>query len=95
MKREFSNIHILIFFSQPFIQIFEYINNFLTRKFRRDREWKQPDDYEELSGFTYESAVKWITYAKEHMRIRCEDDETKKVISLISNPNRNDFLGSK
>ncbi|KAM3725697.1 Tyrosine-protein kinase [Dirofilaria immitis] len=45
----------------------------------RDVEWKQPNDIEELSGFTFEFAVKWITYAKEHMRIRCVDDETKKM----------------
>nr|CDP90743.1 Bm5314, isoform n [Brugia malayi] len=45
----------------------------------RGGEWEQPDDSKELSGFTFESAIKWITYAKEHMRIRCEDDETNKV----------------
>ncbi|EJD76073.1 immunoglobulin I-set domain-containing protein [Loa loa] len=42
-------------------------------------EWEQPDDSEELSGFTFESVVKWITYAKGHMRIRCEDDVTNKM----------------
>ncbi|VDN92528.1 unnamed protein product [Brugia pahangi] len=45
----------------------------------RGGEWEQPDDSKELSGFTFESAIKWITYAKEHMRIRCEDDEANKV----------------
>ncbi|VDP11829.1 unnamed protein product [Onchocerca flexuosa] len=60
------------------------VKDTIPRKLRllyiiRDGEWKEPDYSEELSGFTYESAVKWITYAKEHMRIRCEDDETKKM----------------
>ncbi|CAG9531660.1 unnamed protein product [Cercopithifilaria johnstoni] len=45
----------------------------------RGGDWEEPDDSEELSGFTFESAIKWITYAKEHMRIRCEDDETNKM----------------
>uniref|UniRef100_A0A0R3RUZ7 receptor protein-tyrosine kinase n=1 Tax=Elaeophora elaphi TaxID=1147741 RepID=A0A0R3RUZ7_9BILA len=45
----------------------------------KDGDWEEPDDSEELSGFTFQSAIKWITYAKEHMRIRCEDDETSKM----------------
>ncbi|KAL3982584.1 Protein tyrosine kinase family protein [Acanthocheilonema viteae] len=45
----------------------------------RGEDWEEPDDIEELSGFTFESAIKWVIYAKEHIRIRCEDDETNKM----------------
>ncbi|VDK80072.1 unnamed protein product [Litomosoides sigmodontis] len=45
----------------------------------RGGDWEELDDGEELSGFTFESAIQWKTYAKGHMRIRCEDDETNKM----------------
>uniref|UniRef100_A0A915PIB6 receptor protein-tyrosine kinase n=1 Tax=Setaria digitata TaxID=48799 RepID=A0A915PIB6_9BILA len=45
----------------------------------RGGKWMQPDDVVELTGFTYESAIKWITHAGEHLRIRCEDNDTNKI----------------
>ncbi|VBB30027.1 unnamed protein product [Acanthocheilonema viteae] len=49
----------------------------------RGEDWEEPDDIEELSGFTFESAIKWVIYAKEHIRIRCEDDETNKAFFIL------------
>ncbi|VDN03299.1 unnamed protein product [Thelazia callipaeda] len=63
------------------------INDAKPRKLRlsyvtNDEIWKQPDDVEELLGFTYESAVKWITYAGTQMQIRCQDEETSEMDSV-------------
>ncbi len=71
------------FFHNLLLRFLEYKIDFCTCKFRRGGEWEQPDDSKELSGFTFESAIKWITYAKEHMRIRCEDDEANKEFFVI------------
>lgn len=49
---------------------------------RKADEWEEAEGLEELSGYTYESGIKWSTYANTRMRLRCTDVESSKVIFI-------------